>query len=244
MKTLKITLGIFLIVLGIILLTITNSNDTGIALMSILGGFILGGIGILMYVLFAHKYNLSKLFDITYIKQLIMKYLGLIIVFIFFFIVFGIAGHYDYMYELAEHNRIQQQEEYEDNASILITTVSQPEHNHYIDSVSNKNILICYRKSFEEEYADDYFLNETHDIVYTGIWYNGYLYIPKWYLHDVVIDEGYIIETTVIKQANSDMKAYYYEEDKLIEKSNEPLFIEWDYIMFEKATKEELEKLQ
>ena len=39
------------------------------------------------------------------------------------------------------------------------------------------------------------------------------------------------------------MKAYYYEEDKLIEKSNEPLFIEWDYIMFEKATKEELEKL-
>ena len=34
------------------------------------------------------------------------------------------------------------------------------------------------------------------------------------------------------------------QEDKLIKNNNEPLFIEWDYIMFEKATKEELEKLQ
>lgn len=38
------------------------------------------------------------------------------------------------------------------------------------------------------------------------------------------------------------MRAYYYEEDKLFENSNESLFIEWDYIIFEKATKEELEK--
>lgn len=235
MKTLKITLGIFLIVLGIILLATTNSNGIGIALM-----FILGGIGILMYVLFAHKYNLSKLFDITYIKQFIMKHLGFIIVFTFFFIVFGIAGHYDYMYELAEHNRIQQQEEYEDNASILITTVSQPENNHYVDSVSNKDILICYRKPFKEEHADGYFLNET-DIVYTAIWYNGYLYKPTWSFHD--IDEDYIVETTIIEQANSDMRAFYEEEDKLFENSNEPLFIEWDYIIFEKATKKELENL-
>ena len=154
-----------------------------------------------------------------------------------------IARYYDCTNELAENNRIREQEEYADNTSILITTVSQPENNYYVDSVSNKDILICYRKPFKEEHADGYFLNET-DIVYTGIWYNGYLYKPTWYLHDVVIDEGYIIETTVIKQANSDMKAYYYEEDKLIENNNEPLFIEWDYIMFEKATKEELEKLQ
>lgn len=171
-----------------------------------------------------------------------MKHLGFIIIFTFFFIIFGIAGHYDYIYELAENNRIQQQEEYEDSASILITTVSQPEYNHYVDSVSNKNILICYRESFEGEYKDDYFLNETHDIVYTSIWYNGYIYTPKWFLHNVDIDKDYIIETTVIEQANSDMKAYYYEEDKLFENSNEPLFIEWDYIIFEKATKEELEK--
>ena len=153
----------------------------------------------------------------------------------------AIARYYDYTNELAENNRIREQEEYEDNTSILITTVSQPEDNHYVDSVSNKDILICYRKAFEEEYADDYFLNETPDIVYTAIWYNGYLYTPKWCFHD--IDEDYIIETTVIEQANSDMRAYYYEEDKLLENSNEPLFIEWDYIIFEKATKEELENL-
>ncbi len=152
----------------------------------------------------------------------------------------AIARYYDYTNELAENNRIREQEEYEDNTSILITTVSQPEDNHYVDSVSNKNILICYRKAFEEEYANDYFLNETPDIVYTAIWYNGYLYTPKWCFHD--IDEDYIIETTVIEQANSDMRAYY-EEDKLLENSNEPLFIEWDYIIFEKATKEELENL-
>lgn len=154
----------------------------------------------------------------------------------------AIARCYDCTNKLAENNRIREQEECEANASILITTVSQPEYNHYVDSVSNKNILICYRESFEGEYKDDYFLNETHDIVYTSIWYNGYIYTPKWFLHNVDIDEDYIIETTVIEQANSDMKAYYYEEDKLFENSNEPLFIEWDYIIFEKATKEELEK--
>ena len=147
----------------------------------------------------------------------------------------AIASCYDYTNELAENNRIREQEEYADNTSILITTVSQPENNYYVDSVSNKNILICYRKAFKEEYADDYFLNVTHDIVYTAIWYNGYLYIPKWYFHE--IDEDYIVETTVIEQANSDMRAYY------LENSNEPLFIKWDYIIFEKATKEELENL-
>lgn len=151
-----------------------------------------------------------------------------------------IARYYDCTNELAENNRIREQEEYADNTSILITTVSQPEDNHYVDSVSNKDILICYRKPFKEEHADGYFLNET-DIVYTAIWYNGYLYTPTWSFHDT--DEDYIVETTVIEQANSDMRAYYYEEDKLLENSNEPLFIEWDYIIFKKATKEELEKL-
>ena len=146
-----------------------------------------------------------------------------------------IARYYDCTNELSENNRIREQEEYADNASILITTVSQPENNYYVDSVSNKNILICYRKAFEEEHADDYFLNVTHDVVYTAIWYNDYLYTPKWYFHE--IDEDYIVETTVIEQANSDMRAYY------LENSNEPLFIEWDYIIFEKATKEELENL-
>ena len=147
----------------------------------------------------------------------------------------AIARCYDCTNELAENNRIREQEEYADNVSILITTVSQPENNHYVDSVSNKDILICYRKPFKGEHADDYFLSKTHDIVYTAIWYNDYLYTPKCYFHE--IDEDYIVETTVIEQANSDMRAYYYKED------NEPLFIEWDYIIFEKATKEELENL-
>lgn len=152
----------------------------------------------------------------------------------------AIAMYYDCTNELAENNRIREQEEYADNTSILITTVSQPENNHYVDSVPNKDILICYRRPFKGEHADGYFLNET-DIVYTAIWYNGYLYTPTWSFYD--IDEDYIVETTIIEQANSEMRAYYYEEDKLLENSNEPLFIEWDYIIFEKATKEELENL-
>ena len=161
--------------------------------------------------------------------------LGIFLIIIGIIMLLAIASYYDYTNELAENNKIREQEEYEDNTSILITTVSQPENNHYVDSVSNKDILICYRKPFKEKYADDYFLNVTHDIVYTAIWYNGYLYTPTWSSH--AIDENYIVETTVIKQANSDMKAYYEEN------SNEPLFIEWDYIIFEKATKEELENL-
>ena len=61
----------------------------------------------------------------------------------------AIARYYDCTNELAKNNRIREQEEYADNASILITTVSQPENNHYVDSVSNKDILIPVYSVFE-----------------------------------------------------------------------------------------------